>query len=230
MRLFAQQPLPRRAATPAFSNPRMSLKGRGQGLRKGLSLFMSGTPKPASAGERRKPTVPPCGMGKVRSRRNKPAKRAKGISRRFLSPASQALEFLHLALLWGAGIPLCGMPRIIAGGEGRGFRGPNPRIKAKEKCAATAAREGAASAILRGPARIRACRGAVDGNAGSGGCGPQERRPSPPDKSKGEMRPGKPGREKELPARFSAALPGRGQWYCWFRGLRAAGLAARTPG
>jgi len=47
------------------------------------------------AGERRKPTA--SAVGKVRGRRNKPAKRAKGISRRFLSPAPRACSppFCH---------------------------------------------------------------------------------------------------------------------------------------
>jgi hypothetical protein len=47
-------------------------------------------------------------MGKVRSRRNKPAKRATGISRRFLSPASRACSPLlcHPQLaLWASELP-----------------------------------------------------------------------------------------------------------------------------
>ena len=67
------------------------------------------------------------------------------------------------------------VPRIIAGGEGRGFSGPNPRIKAKEKCAATAAREGVASAILRGPAGARSMVLLVPGVAGRKNGGPHPR-------------------------------------------------------
>ena len=67
------------------------------------------------------------------------------------------------------------VPRIIAGGEGRGFCGPNPRIKAKEKCAATAAREGAASAILRAPAGARSMVMLVPGVAGRKNSGPNPR-------------------------------------------------------
>jgi len=59
--------------------------------------------------------------GHCRSAPDGPSDRPRGLS----------LEFLHFASLRGGGIPLCGMPSIIAGGEGRRSSGPNPRTKAK---------------------------------------------------------------------------------------------------
>jgi len=72
----------------------MSLKGRGPGAPGGALLIHERGAEAREAGERRKPTA--SAMGEVRGRRNKPAKRATGISRRFLSPASRAL--LHQEL------------------------------------------------------------------------------------------------------------------------------------
>ena len=173
-----------RAATPAFSNPRMSLKvgafptqmslkGRGAGASEEVLLIHERGAEAREAGERRKPTVPPCGMGKVRSKRNKPAKRARNLAAFSVAPfAGSGVSTFGAALgRWHRGA----VPRIIAGGEGRWFSGPNPRIKAKEKCAATAAREGAASVILRGPAGARSMVLLVPGVAGRKNGGPHPR-------------------------------------------------------
>jgi len=134
---------------------------------------MNGAPEAREAGERRKPTVPPCGMGKVRSKRNKPAKRARNLAAFSVARfADSGVSTFGAALgRWHRGA----VPRIIAGGEGRWFSGPNPRIKAKEKCAATAAREGAASVILRGPAGARSMVLLVPGVAGRKNGGPNPR-------------------------------------------------------
>jgi len=89
---------------------RRALSGRapGESVSEGVSpdYSRSGTPEAREAGERRKPTA--AAVGKVRSKRNKPAKRAIGISRRFLSPASRACSslFRHPQLaLWASELP-----------------------------------------------------------------------------------------------------------------------------
>ena len=89
---------------------RRALSGRapGESVSEGVSpdYSRSGTPEAREAGERRKPTA--SAVGKVRGRRNEPAKRAIEISRRFLSPASRACSplFCHPQLaLWASELP-----------------------------------------------------------------------------------------------------------------------------